>query len=280
MNRISSPAALRRKLDRLRQAGKTIGFVPTMGDFHEGHLSLMRYARRENDNVVVSIFVNPKQFGPGEDFKRYPRNLRRDVARTRKERVDILFTPSVGQMYADGFQTAVEVEALSRPLCGAHRPGHFRGVATVAAKLFAMVGACRAYFGLKDYQQAMLVQQMVRDLSFPIKLRFCPLVREADGLACSSRNQYLSEMDRRRALALWGALRQGRKRIHSGVRQSRLVKQRMRRFLTRSVNRIDYVSVVDPNTLDEVRNIRGRVLLAVAAQVGRTRLIDNMLVKV
>ena len=278
MRRISLPENLRRALKTYRLKKKSIGFVPTMGDFHEGHLSLTRRARRENDCVVVSIFVNPKQFGIGEDYRRYPRNIARDGNFACSEKVDILFTPSVKQMYPDDFQTTVDVGCLSFPLCGKDRPGHFRGVATVVARLFGLVNPDRAYFGLKDYQQAMVIRQMVRDLSLPIELRLCPLVRDKDGLALSSRNRYLSSEDRRRALTIPQALRLGEKLIQSGVRNSSRVKSRMQSMLKKMVDRIHYIAIVDPRTLEDVKLIRGRVLLAVAVRISKTRLIDNVLV--
>lgn len=278
MKRVKSPAELRQMLKRYRSAGETIGFVPTMGDLHEGHLSLIRCAGRENDRVVVSIFVNPKQFSPKEDYKRYPRNPKRDTALARREKVDVLFFPSVRQMYPDGFETAVEVERLSRTLCGRQRPGHFRGVATVVAKLLQLVQPDRAYFGLKDFQQALVIQRMVRDLCFPVEVKFCPLIRDAYGLALSSRNRYLSVRNRARALALSRALNLGKRLIRSGMRRSAQVRKRMKQVLNGEVDRIDYVTIVNPKTLEDVHRISGKVLLAVAARVGRTRLIDNMLV--
>ncbi|MBI4430242.1 MAG: pantoate--beta-alanine ligase [Candidatus Omnitrophica bacterium] len=280
MKCVITRGALQRQLRRFRTRGESIGFVPTMGDLHVGHLSLIHRARRENDRVVVSIFVNPKQFGPNEDYRRYPRNLKRDARLCRRAKVDIIFTPAAAQIYPADFQTSVDVERFGKLLCGKDRPGHFKGVATVVAKLFHWVVPDRAYFGLKDYQQAVIIRQMARDLGFSVGLRFCPLVREGDGLAASSRNRYLSVEERKRALALYSALKRGRELIRRGTREAALVERKLRNYLSRFVDRIHYVTVVDPDSLENVRRIRGSVLIAVAVRVGKTRLIDNLKVSV
>ena len=280
MKRVLNAGALNRALGRYRALGETIGFVPTMGDLHRGHLSLVACARRENDRVVVSVFVNPTQFGPEEDYKRYPRKMAHDSKLCRKAGVDILFTPSVKQMYPEGFQTTVEVEKLSKYLCGADRPGHFKGVATVVAKLFNLVRPDRAYFGLKDYQQAMIVRRMARDLQILVGLKFCRLVRDADGLALSSRNRYLSVEQRKRALSIYRALMLAKKLIKNGTRRAGEVKRKMSQVLRGYVDKIHYVSIVDPVSLETTERIRGSVLLAIAARVGKTRLIDNLIIRV
>jgi pantoate--beta-alanine ligase len=278
MKRVISARALDQFSERYRSRGETIGFVPTMGDLHDGHVSLIRRARAECDNVAVSIFVNPMQFGPNEDYKRYPRSIARDSVLCRRAKVDLLFTPTVNTMYPVGFQTSVEVERLSQHLCGRDRPGHFKGVATVVAKLFHLVRPDVVYFGLKDYQQAMVIRQMVRDLSFRVQLKFCPTVRESDGLALSSRNRYLSSEERLRALEIYRTLKLGRRLIREGLRNAGDVRKRMIRHLNQYVDRIHYISIVDPETLETVSRINGRVLLAIAARIGKTRLIDNLIV--
>lgn len=262
---------------RLKRAGKRIGFVPTMGALHAGHASLIARARRENDAVVVSIFVNPIQFGPQEDFKRYPRNLSRDAALCRALGADILFFPSAGSMYAKDFKTYVRVEGLSDVLCGSFRPGHFRGVATVVAKLFNIVRPDTAYFGKKDAQQARIIQKMVEDLNFPLRVRVLPTVREKDGLAMSSRNAYLRGSQRRDALAVPQALSLAKEKVRSGLRDAAAVIRLMRRHIERVKGvRIDYVAIVDQKNLMPVKKIGRGSLAALAVRIGRTRLIDNV----
>ncbi len=279
MKRVISARALDKQIEGYRAHREKIGFVPTMGDLHDGHLSLIRRARAECDRAAVSIFVNPMQFGPNEDYKRYTRNIARDGKLCRKAKVDLLFTPTVATMYPAGFQTSVEVEHLSRYLCGLDRPGHFKGVATVVAKLFNLIRPSVAYFGLKDYQQAMVIRRMVDDLSFPVKLKFCSTIRESDGLALSSRNRYLSSEERLRALEIYRTLKLGRELIRGGLRNVGAVRQRMTRHLNQYADRIHYVSIADPQSLEAVIHIKRPVLLAIAARVGKTRLIDNLLVK-
>lgn len=267
-------------MKRYRKRGETIGFVPTMGALHEGHLSLVRAARKECDRVVVSIFVNPTQFGPNEDFQRYPRVFSKDRALLQKERVDLLFFPSVKTIYPDLFATEIDVGPVSEPLCGKFRPGHFRGVATVCAKLFNLVQPDRVYFGQKDYQQTQVIAQLLKDLDLPIAMRVMPTVREKNGLAMSSRNRYLSDGERKKALSLSQALFLGKRMIRDGEKNPQKILSRMRALLReRGVRRVDYVSVVDPETLETMKRVKGKVLLAIAAWVGKTRLIDNFLVK-
>ncbi len=263
----------------LRAEGKSIGLVPTMGAFHEGHLSLMRAARSQNDVVVVSLFVNPIQFGPDEDLDRYPRNLNRDIELAQGESVDILFIPQSGEIYPEGDCTRITVQGLSDRLCGESRPGHFQGVATVVAKLFNMILPHRAYFGLKDFQQTVVIRRIVQDLHFDVQLVTLPTVREPDGLAMSSRNSYLSPAERASALCLKQALDQAVHQIQEGERSADRIRGSIRdRILREKSARIDYVSVSDPRTLKEVSVIRGEVVIALAVFIGETRLIDNVVV--
>jgi pantoate--beta-alanine ligase len=253
-----------------------IGFVATMGALHEGHLSLVRRARAECGVVVASIFVNPLQFAPGEDLATYPRTFEEDCARLEGEGVEVLFAPEVGEMYPEGAATTVTVAGVGDRLDGASRPGHFTGVATVVAKLFHAVGPCRAYFGLKDAAQIAVLRRMVRDLNFEVELVGCAIVRDADGLALSSRNQYLSAEERGRALVLRRALMEMERRIAGGVVESAaLIEAGM--AVLQGV-RVDYLAVVDADTLLPVSSVQKGTLVAVAAFVGKTRLIDNFLV--
>lgn len=251
-----------------------------MGYFHEGHLSLMRRARKETDRVVVSLFVNPAQFGPREDFRSYPRDFKRDLAMASKVGVDVLFAPPVRRMYPEGYQTFVKVEGLSDILEGAARPIHFRGVTTVVCKLFHLVQPDIAYFGQKDYQQARLIQKMVKDLDFDVKVKILPTVREPDGLAMSSRNIYLNPKERKRALSLFSSLQQGRDMIQSGTMDLTKILRGMKRSIERTPGvRLDYLKIVDPVTLEAVKKVMKKVLLVGAIGVGKTRLIDNLLVE-
>ena len=279
MEVIRSPIPLRSRVRRYKKKGEKIGFVPTMGVLHPGHVTLVRRARRECDRVLVSIFVNPLQFGPREDYSRYPRNLRSDRELLQKEKVDLLFFPSAKTMYPDLFSTSVNVGPIADRLCGRFRPGHFEGVATVCAKLFNLVSPDVVYFGQKDYQQTRVIQRVLEDLDFDIRLKVIPTVREADGLAMSSRNRYLAPEERKRALLLSEALLVGKKEILRGERRPERVLPKMRKVLHRRGIRVEYVSVVDPETLKSVSRIRGNVVLAVSAWLGRTRLIDNCLVR-
>jgi len=263
---------------RLRAQGKLIGFVPTMGFFHEGHLALMRRAREECTLLIVSIFVNPTQFAPGEDYQSYPRDLERDLRMAAEEGVDIVFAPTPQEMYPEGYSTYVEVENLTERLCGGIRPGHFRGVATVVTKLFNIVQPHRAYFGEKDYQQLVVIERMVRDLNMDVEIIRCPTVREPDGLAASSRNVYLNPEERRAAQALYRALKQGERLFNHGVREAELIKREVKEVLAREpLVEPQYVEVVDGNTLEDVSVVEGGCVLALAARVGRARLIDNII---
>ena len=258
----------------LRKASKTIGFVPTMGALHAGHQSLLERARRENGVVVASIYVNPTQFGPEEDFKEYPRTFEADQELCIQAGVDYIFAPD--SLYAPGALTWVEVGKLEDVLCGLSRPGHFRGVATVVAKLLNIVRPDRAYFGLKDAQQLVLVRQMARDLNFDCAIVPCEIVREPDGLALSSRNRHLTPEERKQALALSKALEYCRNQVGRGERDALKLMAGMMDILNQQpAVEVDYVSVVDANTLQDLRTLQGEVLVAIAAKVGATRLIDN-----
>jgi pantoate--beta-alanine ligase len=265
--------------DEARRAGKRIGFVPTMGCLHEGHLSLVRAARAKADLVVVSIFVNPLQFGPTEDLATYPRDFARDSALLKKEGTDAVFHPDAKEMYPDGFVTSVQVERLTEGLCGKSRPGHFRGVTTVVAKLFHAVKPHVAAFGAKDAQQAYVIRRMVRDLDFDLEVIVAPTVREPDGLALSSRNTHLNSVERAQAPVLFQALQRGAEMIAQGERNPQRVIAALVDMIRTTADRIDYVSIVDTATLSEVSEIRGEALIVLAAFFGHTRLIDNIVVK-
>ncbi|HZZ80141.1 MAG TPA: pantoate--beta-alanine ligase [Gemmataceae bacterium] len=271
----------RRAIAAAHAAGKDIGLVPTMGALHAGHASLIRAARADNDFVVVSIFVNPSQFGPNEDLSRYPRPFERDVQICQDEGVDLIFHPTPNIMYAPSFQTWVEVQELQKGLCGASRPGHFRGVATVVLKLFNIVQPHRAYFGQKDAQQARVLLQMTRDLDVPTDIKICPIVREPDGLALSSRNAYLDADQRRHATILHRALEVMRSGIDAGERRTDVLIARARTLIEATPGtRIDYIAVVDWEHLQPVERVQGKMLIALAVFLGTTRLIDNLLIEV
>jgi pantoate--beta-alanine ligase len=263
-----------------RKAGKTIGLVPTMGALHEGHLSLVQIARDRADIVVMSIFVNPTQFGPNEDFQRYPRDFERDEKLAKQAGVDVVFNPSVEEMYPNDYATFVNVERITESLCGASRPGHFRGVTTVCAKLFLAVRPHFAVFGQKDAQQVAVIRRMVRDLDFGIEIVAAPIVREPDGLAMSSRNVYLSPEERREALCLNRSLRLAEDLIRKGeTRADTVVKAVKDRIAGNGLSRIDYVEIADPDTLEPLNIIKKRALIALAVFFGKTRLIDNAVVE-
>ncbi len=262
----------------VRRGGKRLALVPTMGALHEGHLSLVRAARRASDVVAASIFVNPTQFGPNEDLAKYPRSFQRDCEMLEREGVDFVFAPSVEDMYPAGAVTWVTVEELSGKLDGRSRPGHFRGVTTVVAKLFHIVEPHKAFFGQKDAAQVAVIRRMVRDLNLPIEIVVCPIVREADGLAMSSRNAYLSAEERRRALVLNRSLMRVQESVGAGERYAASLVAAGREELARETGvRLDYFEVVDPETLDPVADVSRGALVAVAAYIGATRLIDNVL---
>jgi pantoate--beta-alanine ligase len=269
---------LRAACDRARADGKRVGLVPTMGFLHEGHRSLMRAARADTDFVVVTIFVNPLQFGANEDLDRYPRDLSGDLAAGEGEEVDVVFAPTAAEMYPHGAPlTTVCVDRLTADMCGAARPTHFDGVTTVVAKLFAITGPCRAYFGRKDAQQLAVIARMAADLNLPVEVVGCPLVREADGLAMSSRNAYLSAEERRAALVLHRALAAGAEAIAAGERSADAVVDIVRRTVAEEPSvALEYADVRSAHELTPIRNLEGDVLVALAARVGKTRLIDNV----
>jgi pantoate--beta-alanine ligase len=263
----------------LAAAPGPVGFVPTMGWLHAGHVSLVDHARRDNATVVMSIFVNPRQFGESADFEKYPRNEQRDFARAEAAGVDIMFAPSVDEVYPPGFDTVVSVGAIAHPLEGAARPGHFDGVATVVALLFGLIGADRAYFGLKDYQQVQVIRRMTLDLALPTEVVPCPTVREPDGLAMSSRNARLSTEGRAVAPVIHRALLAGAEHVRRGVREAASVRGAVLAVLAAEPGVIvDYVSVADPDSLRELVDLDGRALLSLAARIDDVRLIDNELV--
>jgi len=270
------------KASEIRLARKIIGFVPTMGALHEGHLSLIRIARAKADIVVVSIFVNPTQFGPNEDFTTYPRDLDRDKSLCEKENVDIVFAPDVSEMYPENYSTYVNVERLSDHLCGKSRPGHFRGVATVCTKLFNIVMPNIAVFGQKDAQQAFIIKRLVRDLNFNIEIIVAPIVREPDGLAMSSRNIFLNADERKEATALSRSLKLAEKLIiEDNVREAKIVINAMEELLRKEAphGTIDYVSIVSTENLYPVAFLKGEILVAIAVKFSRARLIDNTIIK-
>lgn len=262
--------------------GKTIGFVPTMGYLHEGHLSLVRRAREENDLVIVSIFVNPTQFGEGEGFETYPRDLERDSNLVESAGADIVFAPAVAEMYPLGAATYVEIASdITGKLCGASRPGHFKGVTTIVTKLFNIVTPDRAYFGQKDAQQVAVIEQMVRDLYLGVEIVPCPIVREEDGLAMSSRNTYLTNDERKAAVILSTALAKAQEMIKDGERNA----LEIRKVITEKINseplsQIDYIEIVNARTLEPIEEIKGSLLIALAVKIGKTRLIDNIRLEV
>lgn len=263
-----------------RRLAEPVGFVPTMGYLHEGHISLVRQARAESKSVVVSIFVNPAQFGPGEDLNSYPRDTKRDLALLEKEGADVVFVPSAAEMYPEGFDSWVEVGKVAERLEGACRPGHFRGVATVVAKLFNIVQPTKAYFGQKDAQQAVVIKKMVADLDMNLEIVALPTVREPDGLAMSSRNTYLNPEERKAALVLYQALTLAQKLWSQGEKDAERIRQEMRVLIQKQpLARIDYVSVAHAETLDELDRVELPALVSLAVKIGKTRLIDNVVLE-
>ncbi len=281
MKLIQTKQELKEALKGERQRGKTVGLVPTMGYLHEGHLSLIRKARQENDSVVVSIFVNPTQFGEGEDYNTYPRDLDRDTEQCRSAGADMVFAPGAGEMYVEDSITYVDMNGLTDRLCGASRPGHFRGVMTVVTKLFNIVRPDRAYFGQKDAQQVAVIRRMVRDLDFNIQIIEAPIVREEDGLAMSSRNTYLQPREREAALVISQALFLAEQQIAGGERRGDFIRDKIiEKISSQPLARLDYAEIVDAAALTPIRVIKGSVLIAVAVKIGRTRLIDNIKMEV
>ena len=280
MEVVSTVNELQVAIAAMRRSGKSLGLVPTMGALHEGHLSLVDASRRDCDVTVVTIFVNPTQFGAEEDLSKYPRPLASDLEKLRLRQVDLVFTPSRAEMYPPEHGTFVDVGAIALPLEGAFRPTHFRGVATIVLKLFNLIQADRAYFGQKDFQQSLVIKRMVADLNVPIEVRVCPTVRAADGLAMSSRNSYLSPTERTRAIAIFASLNEAKQMVEQGERNAASVLARMRSTLMEAgVSEIDYAILAHLHTLQSVETINGPTLAAIAARVGTTRLIDNEILK-
>jgi len=279
MELIKTISQMKKISSKWKKEGQKIAFVPTMGFLHEGHLALVRKARELGDKLVVSIFVNPLQFGPKEDFRDYPRDLERDLSLLEKEETDVVFAPSAEEMYSPDFQTYVEVTKLTQSLCGAFRPGHFKGVTTVVLKLFNIVKPDIAIFGEKDYQQLQVIKQMVKDLNLDVEIVGHPTVREKDGLAMSSRNTYLSSLERNSALCLYKALLLAEKLVKEGEKNPQKIKKQLENFIHGfPFTKVQYIELVDPQTLEPVKIIDKPVLCALAVYVGKARLIDNKII--
>lgn len=280
MKIVSTIKEVRECVSAWSREGQSVGFVPTMGYLHEGHMSLID-AARENDKVVVSIFVNPMQFGPNEDLESYPRDLNRDANMCKEHGVDLIFHPTPEEMYGDNFYSFVDMDVLTQELCGLTRPVHFRGVCTVVTKLFNIVAPDRAYFGQKDAQQLAIIRRMVKDLNMPIEIIGCPIIREEDGLAKSSRNTYLSTEERKAALVLSRAIFLAKEMIEKGERSAKLILEAMTKEIEKEpLAKIDYVKAVDLATIQQTDYIKGEVLIAIAVYIGKTRLIDNVAVNI
>jgi len=265
-------------VERKKRQGKIIGFVPTMGYLHEGHLSLVEIARKSSDYLIVSIFVNPTQFGPNEDYNNYPRDLKKDARLLEDMKVDLLFLPSVREIYPQGYKTYIEVTELDNVLCGASRPGHLKGVATVVLKLFNIVKPDIAVFGRKDYQQGVIIKKMVMDLNLDVKILLGPTVRERDGLAMSSRNTYLSPEERKEATILYQSLKWTKEAFQKGLRNPQKAIDKMRAMITAQDGKIDYIQIVDKDSLIPARQLKRGTLIALAVYFGRARLIDNIII--
>ena len=278
MKIVSTINEVREQVKEWKKEGNTIGFVPTMGYLHEGHASLIDAARKNNSKVVVSIFVNPIQFGPNEDLDSYPRDLEHDAKLCEEHGVDLIFHPTPEEMYGDNFYTFVDMDVLTKELCGLSRPVHFRGVCTVVSKLFNIVTPDNAYFGQKDAQQLAIIKRMVKDLNMPLSIHGCPIIREEDGLAKSSRNTYLSEDERQAALVLSRSLKIGKQLVEDGEKSAKAIKDAITAEINKEpLARIDYVDVVDFETITPVDEIKGTTLVAIAVYIGKTRLIDNFI---
>jgi pantoate--beta-alanine ligase len=266
--------------EKIRLAGKRISLVPTMGFLHEGHLSLIREGRRHGDEVVVSIFVNPAQFGPGEDYEAYPRSFEHDCSRVDQAGASVVFGPNAGDLYGENYQTYVTLERLPQHLCGLSRPTHFRGVATVVSKLFNIVKPHAAVFGQKDFQQLLVIRRMVKDLNFDVEIIGAPIVREHDGLAMSSRNTYLTDNQRHQAVCLHNALKKASQMVRDGITDARILIESARQLIRSQPDAvIDYIAVCDPDTLEEMSVVDRPALMALAVKVGMPRLIDNMILE-
>ena len=276
---IETIAGIQSYVSACRKAGRKVGFVPTMGAFHEGHLTLMREARRNNGAVIVSIFVNPIQFTAGEDYDRYPRRLDQDTKMAESEGVDVIFSPSVAEMYPKGFDTYVDQTDLPAKLCGEFRVGHFRGVMTIVTKLFNIVKPDTAYFGQKDFQQSLIIRRATTDLNLEVAVKVLPTVREEDGVAMSSRNVYLGPKQRKDATCLIQALRRAEDMVNNGESSASQVSAEMKRLIRKvKGTRVEYVAIVNSDTLEPVKEIKGKTLIALAVRIGKARLIDNVIV--
>jgi pantoate--beta-alanine ligase len=272
---------VRKKVKEAKKQGFSVGFVPTMGYLHDGHLSLIKKAKEENDFVVVSIFVNPIQFGPNEDLDKYPRDIIRDTEVAEKGGCDLIFNPEVDEIFPEPLKTSVEVTGLTEPLCGRSRPGHFKGVTTIVSKLFNIVAPDKAYFGQKDAQQAAVLIKMTKDLNFDIEITVCPIVREVDGLAMSSRNVYLNSEERKNALSLIKSLEMAEEIIEAGEREVDQVTDIMKKMIESHPGcQVDYIEILDFENMEEIKEIKGKVLIALAVRLGKTRLIDNKILEV
>lgn len=270
--------SLKKHIHEIKKRHKTIGLVPTMGFLHEGHMSLIRKARQDTDCVIVSIFVNPAQFGPKEDFRKYPRDLKNDLGLCEKVGADIIFTPKPKDMYPDSYSTYVDVERITRGLCGASRPGHFRGVATVVMKLFNITAPDIAYFGQKDCQQAVVIKKMAEDLNMNVRIKVMPVVREKDGLAMSSRNVYLNPEERVQARSIYKSLKLAKELFDNGEKDAGKIINKMKRIVERQPEaKIGYIKIVDTKNLSCIKKISGKALVAIAVWAGKTRLIDNII---
>lgn len=281
MSLITDISSLRNELNKFKARGETIGFVPTMGYLHDGHLSLIKQAKKQNDIVVVSVFVNPTQFAPHEDYDSYPRDIERDYSLAKSAGADIVFHPDAKEIYPKGASTFIEVEGdITKKLCGASRPSHFKGVTTIVNILFNLVDPDKAYFGQKDAQQAIVLKKMVRDLHMPVEIIVCPIIREIDGLAMSSRNTYLSDDERKQALILNQALYAIQESCKQGEKSVSILREKIKQMIeTQPLAEIDYVEILDATTLESIEYIDNAALAAVAVKFGKTRLIDNVFLK-
>jgi pantoate--beta-alanine ligase len=280
MIQICSPDEMHKISTKLKQENKKIGFVPTMGFLHEGHLSLIREVKKHADIVILSIFINPKQFGENEDFNQYPQNLENDLTLCKAEDVDYVFTPSKENFYPSNFQTTLSLNKVTKDLCGTSRPTHFDGVTTVVAKLFNVVKADIAIFGQKDFQQCIVIKQMVHDLFIPTEIIIAPIVREADGLAMSSRNKYLNKENRTDALVLNKSLQDAKKFILNGNYNSKSIKEHIEQLINLVPSKIDYIEIRTQNSLEQINTISGDIVISLAVFIGKTRLIDNILLSI
>lgn len=277
---INKVSEIREHVKNAKKEGKKVGLVPTMGFFHDGHLELMRQARKECDVVIVSIFVNPTQFGPGEDYEDYPRDIERDMQLAEEVGVDVIFNPSVEEMYPDGFSTYVEVKGITGKLCGRSRPGHFKGVATIVTKLFNSVQPDVAFFGQKDAQQVLVIQKMVKELNIDVEIRTVPIVREEDGIAMSSRNLYLNDEERKAARILYRSIQKAQQKVQEGERDvNRLKGAVIDMISSEPLAKIDYVELLTYPELEEKDVLEGKMLLALAVKIGKARLIDNAILE-